>query len=472
MAELYRLRTIKQLLDGYQELKKQEIYFAHPSDLNDPMEGTRNIFCLGDQIVWGNLFKHYIYCLHLTYAASRFLGDAGKLQPQHIPIMSEIGKNWTPKETILFDDICKRIFLRANLNEFSSALANSKRKVGRDELLFYIISLHRIALFEIASAYYAHGLSSKEPKPILDAFSFKSAHQILEILSSAPHKQEDFDVYFGLTPLITDEASLWLKSLVDRDKQGIYEQNRLFVVCDFPKRYLEKLEELLFPDWYVACFLRTYSNSSIWANYGDHHRGACLIFQTDKDSNKDHITLNKVSGYSNKEVHCRYSPMKFHEVYYGEERNEVDFFRSIGQLPECKAMEIWYKDADGNVSECGSHFGKDFETWKEGYWTTYYPDIIAKTRDWEYEEESRLILFSQIGGLTEKAHRKLKYRFNSLKGIIFGIRTSDSDKLKAIEIISKKCSDTGRSDFQFYQAQYNYRTSGISKHRMDIKLSK
>ena len=159
-------------------------------------------------------------------------------------------------------------------------------------------------------------------------------------------------------------------------------------------------------------------------------------------------------------------------MHYGEERNEVDFFRSLGQLPECKAMEIWYKDADGNVSECGSHFGKDFETWKEGYWTTYYPDIIAKTRDWEYEEESRLILFSQISGLTEKAQRKLKYRFNSLKGIIFGIRTSDSDKLKAIEIISKKCSDTGRSDFQFYQAHYNHRTSGISKHRMNIKLSK
>ena len=78
---------------------KKSILHIHPT-LNDPMEGTRNIFWLGDQIVWGNLFRHYIYCLHLTYAASRFLGDAGKLQPQHIPIMSEIGKNWTPKETI------------------------------------------------------------------------------------------------------------------------------------------------------------------------------------------------------------------------------------------------------------------------------------------------------------------------------------------------------------------------------------
>ena len=170
-------------------------------------------------------------------------------------------------------------------------------------------------------------------------------------------------------------------------------------------------------------------------------------------------------------VHWQYSPMKLHEVHYGEERNGIDFFRSLGQLPECKAMEFWYKDAVGNVSEYGSHIGKDIETWRESYWTTYYPDIITKTRDCEYEKESRLILYSLIGGLTEKSHRKSKYMFNSLKGIVFGIRTSDSDKIRIIEIINKKCSDGGRSDFQFFQAYYNNRTGGISKHRMNIKLS-
>ena len=43
--QVYRFRSMKRLLeDKYQELKKQEIYFASPEQLNDPMEGLRDIF--------------------------------------------------------------------------------------------------------------------------------------------------------------------------------------------------------------------------------------------------------------------------------------------------------------------------------------------------------------------------------------------------------------------------------------------
>ena len=118
VTDLYRLRTIKQLLGDYPELESQEIYFAHPSDLNDPMEGTRNIFWLGEQIVWRNLFKHYIYCFHMTCAASRILGDVDKFKPQHIPIMLDFAQNWTPKETKLFDNIWERIFYEQALVNF------------------------------------------------------------------------------------------------------------------------------------------------------------------------------------------------------------------------------------------------------------------------------------------------------------------------------------------------------------------
>ncbi len=37
----YRFRSTNALLDGWQELEKQEIYFAPPDDLNDPMEGFK-----------------------------------------------------------------------------------------------------------------------------------------------------------------------------------------------------------------------------------------------------------------------------------------------------------------------------------------------------------------------------------------------------------------------------------------------
>ena len=73
---LYRYRTTKQLLEGFHELEEQEIYFSHPADLNDPIEGFKDLYWLGDKIVWRNLLKHYILCL-LHIALPCFRGDPG-----------------------------------------------------------------------------------------------------------------------------------------------------------------------------------------------------------------------------------------------------------------------------------------------------------------------------------------------------------------------------------------------------------
>ena len=69
MTDLYRLRPLKYLLgEEYRELERQSIYFASLEELNDPMEGFRDIVWQGDQIVWTNLFRHYLYCSYLTSA--------------------------------------------------------------------------------------------------------------------------------------------------------------------------------------------------------------------------------------------------------------------------------------------------------------------------------------------------------------------------------------------------------------------
>ena len=49
--------------------------------------------------------------------------------------------------------------------------------------------------------------------------------------------------------------------------------------------------------------------------------------------------------------------------------------------------------------------------------------------------------------------RKLKYDVKALKGVIFGIKTSEYDKCQIIKKIlkNKKIGD----DFQFWQAEYN-----------------
>ena len=48
---LYRFRSAKSLLGEYQELEQQEIYFAEPNELNDPVEGFKDMFWQGDEII-------------------------------------------------------------------------------------------------------------------------------------------------------------------------------------------------------------------------------------------------------------------------------------------------------------------------------------------------------------------------------------------------------------------------------------
>lgn len=55
----YRYRPIKAVLDEFHELENQEIYFSITDELNDPMEGFKDLFWSGDEIVLRNFLNHY-----------------------------------------------------------------------------------------------------------------------------------------------------------------------------------------------------------------------------------------------------------------------------------------------------------------------------------------------------------------------------------------------------------------------------
>ncbi|MDE0201927.1 MAG: DUF2971 domain-containing protein [Rhodospirillaceae bacterium] len=471
MMGLYRLRRTKHLVGKYKELDKQEIYFAHPTELNDPMEGFRDIYWLGDRIVWQNLFRHYIYCLHITCVISRITGDTGKVKPEHIPITSDVPENWTQEAVDLFDDICTRVFERAKLLQFTLRIGNAKRKVRRDELLFYLYSFHHVALHEIESAYFDHGLASNRPLPLDHTSNFENSHKLQEVLGAIEEEDAHYEQVFKVSSFMTEQISLRYRMSPDSSRPDNITANRQFIVLDFPKKYMERLETIMYPNWYVACFLRSYSNSSTWGNYGDGHKGVCLIFKTDHEDERITVPLEQITGNSNQGEEWRCRPMEVHEVTYGEVHDEIDFFRSLGQLPESKSLDVWYKDATGSISDCASHIVEDMEAWREGYWQSFYPGINKKTEHWKYEQESRLILCSMLGELPDKRQRKLKYKFESLRGIIFGMRTSDRDKVRMLDVLKKKCRENDRTEFQVFQAYYDHKTGNIGKYPVNIDLS-
>lgn len=82
---MYRFRKIEDVLGEHKELEKQEIYFSDISTLNDPMEGFREYYWQGDEIVWQNFFKHYLLCLErICHKAS--LDKAKPLASSDIPV--------------------------------------------------------------------------------------------------------------------------------------------------------------------------------------------------------------------------------------------------------------------------------------------------------------------------------------------------------------------------------------------------
>ena len=405
MAEFFRFRSIDALLGKFQELEKQTIYFASPEELNDPMEGLRDIVWNGDKIIWTNFFKHYIFCLNRCYLPLNITPNPGKLDVGDIPILEHWDQIATPIEEILFDDIWDRFCNLPHIPEIIEALSNTRRKIRYREIVFYFTIIQTSALLgEIQKSYNDHKLISEDKVFRLESKDSESLTKHLLSLIKQFETVEDEDVIDALFHFYDGEDDN-----IRRILSGLAKD--LTVINDFPKVYVEQLDRLLWEKWYTACFTGSYHNSSVWAQYADGHKGACLIFEAVEEDGSKNLKLNW--GKSLK-------PLAFREVNYTDGPGEIDFFRTI-----CKAIGypfrgFWYTDQDGRTSECAAHIKSESDeaVLKELYWNDFYRDITFKTKDWEYEQEYRLILtypdiFNNMKGI-----RKLTYDFNSLNGII------------------------------------------------------
>ena len=484
MTEFYRFRSKEKLLrEPFQELERQTIFFAGAEELNDPVEGFRDIVWDGDPIVWSNLFKHYVHCVHWTYLMSPIFGGELGFEPSDIPVEQRWDEMPTPKASELFDVVWSKVREECELEALASRIAaleysGIKHKVRRDELLFYLQSIHMRAFTTIEKIFVERSLRTEDQRILT-----KSSQKTLLTRNG----------YFDLirqVPNIDSSSSATLYSVIagdlrtiplrhSFDPQDVGKRNGKFLVIDYPEVYIEQLRRLLWPEWYTACFVKENHNSSIWANYGDAHKGACLIFEANERADGASLPLNQRTGASysgNGDVreHWEVVPMNFQEVEYLAKPEEVDFFQSMGRLRGDALLKLWYTDQDGNVSDCAEHVygsGGGIEAWQKNYWDNFHRDARFKTTDWEYEQEFRLVLNPLLDGSLSAPQRTLTYDFNSLKGIVFGLKTSDDDKLEMIDIIRRKCRENHRTDFQFLQAYYSPETGDIRSHNILMNLN-
>jgi hypothetical protein len=476
----YRIRSLRSLLgpddgenDGFNELRKQTIFFAAPSDLNDPMEGLKDIFWRGDKIAWENLLKHYLMCLEMVTTICIISGDAYSVDQSQIPIFLTKEDFPTPKVLELHKAIVERFFAEEFVADYADGLASRTNPIRVDELSLHLNMLHGRALRAIHDIYTANNLMQRWPDAAFN--NTPPATALYEHLNRLEQEHPDIpdgvEVFMAAQEHIMDQIKAIGRLRIPNG--SILHENQLFLVTEFPRAYLNRLQDLLYPDWYTACFSKQVDNPSFWGHYGQGHTGVCLKFRARPVHDKYTLPITLQNGWSSgpngtEEKILSKVDLPLYKITYTHTHPPIDFFRSIGRLPIPKLNSTWYfSDLKEKSSSHDDVFGAEND-WRQSYWERFYDTVTIKADDWSYEEEYRLIIQSQLVDYTSAENRALEYDFDALDGIIFGIKTPPDKVLAIIRVITEKCRAVGRDSFNFYQASYNKKTGKIDARHMGL----
>ncbi len=415
---------------------------------------------------------HYLLCLE--HVCSLFIvgGNSVAIKTGDIPVFKTEEQLPTVQYKGLFNEIMNKFFGNEMISQCIKNLSSRSSPVRRSELLTYIRSFHPYALETIFALYERHHLidKRKDTDQIRQIAEETLSHSpiLLELTNKFEEEHPDVersaDKLFSTAAHIASQLGLITRYNVSPPN----DDNRIFLLFGFPDGYIQSIERIVYPDWYAACFMTKYSNSSVWGNYGNKHQGVCLSFKAVTDNDRAYIKLYGINGWGSSGPSYGIRDHTFYKIDYEKKHVEVDFFRSLGRLPSPVLMKCWYTNENGSRSTCADDIFKYEDQWRERYWTKFYQGITTKIVDWMYEEEYRLILTGSILDYSDPESRKLKFDFNDLESITFGIKTSTEDKLKIMKIIESKCRSENRKEFDFYQAHYSWQTGTIERSKMDL----
>ena len=453
---LYRFRDMNKLFGEFNELENQSIFFAPPEKLNDPVEGFRDIYFQGDKAMWESLFTNYLLSL-TVFAVDYAIFGEDKILEQH-SIISSIDRTHPNLQT-KFKEFLPSFIKSDEIQGLITNILKYCGRVSQVELSYYLSVIHFFALKIVFNA-----LEEDNPE---NERSFNDVHiDIVDKLNKQRFEDiKDMSSKYGIDAVefFSQQHVNFLAQqhlLLDLRQETKTPFKKLLINA-FPRLYVEKLENFMYPKWFTACFMSTATNSSVWGNYGDYHKGACLIFDIERgDNDKPSVTLgNDVISASKSGIVRGKTKQRFDEIHYNHEQDSINFFDCLGLMPITKAKDEWFIDSDGKYSE---NIPKFDDEWRESYWNNFNQAITRKTADWQYENEYRLTLNNMFGSYDFNG-TTLVYDLKSLKGIVFGIKMPDVDKHRIIEVIEKKVHINEHYDFCFYQAYY-CRRSGTIQH--------
>ena len=466
----YRFRASDALLDRFQELERQEIYFARPDELNDPLEGFKDIVWSGDRILWENLLRHYLLSLTHAVMTALIMGPDHTFPEMETFVFANQSSLPTPEYAELHLRICEDFFQHEDATFLPELLAGRGSPIRRDELNTYLRLLHPHALNTVLNQMEEAGcLPPRSADDPLRAASQKpiAVRAVLESLRALerghPDRPDVAEVMSGFSEIAAIQQDLIL------EYKGISLQSGAAwktLISEFSRGYVSALEKLLYHDWYTACFVADPSDASIWGAYGDGHRGVCLKFKaTENAIGKPSLKLRHICGWNGAPVHGDVAH-EFQQVEYSSQFVEVNFFRSLGRLT-MPMLRHWYRDTNGAPSASVADILSESDSWRKRYWEQRMTAITTKLADWAHEKEFRLTLTGS-SDFSDRSTRKLQYHFSDLEGIIFGMNTSTRDKLRIMRVVEEKCRKEGRTEFDFYQAHYSRRVGKMEITKMSL----
>ena len=295
------------------------------------MEGFRDICWEGDEIVWRNLLRHYILCLECAFSLLCIGGEAQKIEWDHIPVFNVGEAVFSSEQKQMHDAILHEFLSTPGIVQWIASITKRNMPIRRSELILHLRGLHFFALSIIRRRYEIRGLLPLQDIPagleemLLDApnLAAKTAEAIRSLKLDRGNSEYKFDEFFDAQRLHMSELDLIVLYKNVANPKG---KNWQFVFIGFCDEYVQRLETLVYPEWFTACFMRECHNSAVWGTYGDNHTAVCLKFNVRDKGGIPIIRLNRINGYGGGGPIYRDVEHEFFKVVYEKQAVTCRFF--------------------------------------------------------------------------------------------------------------------------------------------------
>jgi hypothetical protein len=378
-----------------------------------------------------------------------------------------------PEVRRVFNAICANCFGDAEVAVLPALSAGRSSPMFRNELLSLLWLVHFRLLTIVCTT-----LQPEQPIHAIDAFFRERGERPLRLKKSFAALDALGKRHANSADIVEAMSSKAVSAIAQttfiRDYNGASQQLGPawnVIGSTFPEIYLNALERLLYTNWYTACFVADPTQAAMWGHYGDSHRGACLKFKISSTcTGKPALMLHHLTGLrgsaSSMTPVYSFGPQELYEVQYADRYPEIDFFRSLGRLTP-RQRAFWFVGPDRSFSVTGMDLLQGSEEWRQTYWENFHNAVTTKLRDWEQQREYR-VTWQSDGDPADRPSRKLRYRFEDLQGIVFGVKTAPQDKAAIVRLLQEKCKEAGRKDFELYQAQYSRGTGHVEAVPWDL----